>query len=159
MYRTSKLRIALQIDDLVFCIVLTKRKKNCRELYDLICCANSLSYQGTNKIQGILVDLPEGDMMCLSSKAFKNMEGLRLFMVNSNSHFSQGSVGFPNELRVIDCPDCPLESLPFNFQGEQNFVILRMHSSTLKGLEGDQVQLLFLGKLCHEILMLLLLSV
>jgi hypothetical protein len=86
------------------------------------------------------------------------MEMLRLLIVKSNECFSRGPIFLPNELRVLDWPNCPLESFPSSFEGKK-LAILRMHRSFLKGLEGDQVQLLFLGKLCHESLMLPLLFV
>ncbi|XP_042964361.1 disease resistance protein RPP2B-like [Carya illinoinensis] len=40
---------------------------------------------GTNKIEAILLDFPEGDdMICLHSKAFMKMSNLRLF-INLNA--------------------------------------------------------------------------
>jgi hypothetical protein len=77
----------------------------------------------------------------LSSEAFKNMKRLRVLIVKSNACFSGGPIFLPNELRVLDWPNCPLESFPSNF-GEK-LVILRMPSSLLKELEGVEVQLLF----------------
>ncbi|XP_059455226.1 TMV resistance protein N-like [Corylus avellana] len=91
---------------------------------------------GTNKIQGILVDSLEGeDMVDLSSKAFEKMRSLRLLLVTRNARFSTGLNFLPNKLRVLDWPNCPLESLPPNFRG-RNLSILRMDGSLLKELKG-----------------------
>ncbi|XP_059455225.1 TMV resistance protein N-like [Corylus avellana] len=91
--------------------------------------------EGTNKIQGILVDLPEGeDMVQLSSKAFENMTNLRLLMVTRNARFSTGPNFLPNTLRVLEWPNCPSESLPSNFRG-RSLIVLRMDSSLLKDLK------------------------
>lgn len=112
-------------------------------------CTDSLPYQGTITIQGILVDFPEGDMVHLSSKAFKNMKMLRLLIVNPSACFSRGPIFLPNELIVLDWPNCPLESFPSNFHGAK-LVVLRMPGSLVKELKGVEVQLLFLGKLRHH---------
>ncbi|XP_059455219.1 TMV resistance protein N-like [Corylus avellana] len=91
--------------------------------------------EGTSKIQGILVDLPEGNMMRLSFKAFKKMKRLRLLMVKPNAHFS-GELNFlSNELRLLDWHECPLESLSSIFHIE-NLAALRIPGSPLKRLEG-----------------------
>ncbi|XP_059455228.1 disease resistance protein Roq1-like [Corylus avellana] len=91
--------------------------------------------RGTNKIQSILVDLPEGeDMVDLSSKAFEKMRSLRLLMVTPNARFSTRPNFLPNTLTVIDWPNCPLESLPSNFRGV-NLIVLRMPHSLLKELK------------------------
>ncbi|XP_062159715.1 TMV resistance protein N-like [Alnus glutinosa] len=104
---------------------------------------------GTNKIQGILVDFPEGDKVHLSSEAFKNMEMLRVLMVKSKTHLTRGCVPpeptlcfsrggptfLPDELRMLDWPDCPMKSFPSNFQGKK-LVILRMWRSALKSFKG-----------------------
>ncbi|XP_062158555.1 TMV resistance protein N-like isoform X2 [Alnus glutinosa] len=92
---------------------------------------------GTIEVQGILLDLPEGDMH-LSSEAFNKMKRLRLLMVNGTVHFSPGPIFLSNELRVFDWPNCPLESLPPTFRGEK-LVMFRMPRSRLKRiLEGVQ---------------------
>ena len=88
-------------------------------------------------------------MVHLSSKAFNNMKNLRFLWVNPNAHFSRGPNFLSNELRVLDWPYYPLESLPSNFRG-RNLIVLRMYGSPLKELKGMKVQLLFLGKLCHD---------
>jgi len=100
-----------------------------------------------------LLNLPEGEEMRLSSEAFNEMKRLRLLMVKGNVKFSDGPISLSNGLRMFDWPKCPLESLPPNFRGEK-LVALRMPNSHLKRLGEVQVQLLFLGKLCHDSLML-----
>jgi len=89
-----------------------------------------------------LIDLPKPDMIHLSSKVFMKMKMLRLF-ISRNARFSEDPNFLSNELRLLDWSKYPGESLPSNFRGE-NLVVLRMHNSHLKGLEGVQVELLFL---------------
>ncbi|XP_059455269.1 TMV resistance protein N-like [Corylus avellana] len=92
---------------------------------------------GTNKVEGILIDLPGPDLIIqLSPKTFKKMKMLRLF-INRNAHFSEEPNIYSNELRVIDWAEYPGESFPSNFRGK-NLVILRMAHSRIKILEGVQ---------------------
>jgi hypothetical protein len=90
----------------------------------------------------------------LSPEVFKNMKMLRVFIVKSYKCFSGGPTFLPEELRILDWRDCPIESFPSNFQGKK-LVILRMRRGALKSLKGVEVQLLFLGKLCHHPIVLL----
>jgi hypothetical protein len=94
------------------------------KLYDLILLPHlniySLSYLGTNKIEGILVELPKQDLIRLSSKTFENMKRLRLF-ISRNACYSGKPNSLPNELRVLDWAECPLQSLPSNFHGQKLF--------------------------------------
>ncbi|XP_059429066.1 TMV resistance protein N-like [Corylus avellana] len=91
---------------------------------------------GTSKVDGILIDLPKPDMIHLSPKAFKKMKRLRMF-INRNAHFSEEPNFLSNELRLLDWPKYPGESLPSNFRGK-NLVVLIMPQSHLKELEGVQ---------------------
>ncbi|XP_018856522.2 disease resistance protein RPP2B-like [Juglans regia] len=79
---------------------------------------------GTNNVEGIKVDLPEGhshDMIHLSPKAFAKMKRLRFF-ISRGACFSGRSIDYlSNELRVLDWSNCPLQSLPSNFHGEKLF--------------------------------------
>ncbi|KAF5471669.1 hypothetical protein F2P56_008442 [Juglans regia] len=88
---------------------------------------------GTNKVEGIVVDIPKADdRICLSPKAFVKMKNLRLF-INRNARFSGRLNYLPNELRMLDWPECPLQSLPSNFH-EKKLVEFRMPSSHIKEL-------------------------
>ncbi|XP_059454645.1 disease resistance protein Roq1-like [Corylus avellana] len=91
---------------------------------------------GTNKVEGILIDLPEPDLIYLSPKAFKKMKRLRLLIIR-NAHLSKEPNFLSNELRVIDWVEYPGEYFPSNFRGK-NLVILRMAHSRIKILEGVQ---------------------
>lgn len=99
-------------------------------------------YQGTNKVEGILIDLPERDMIHLNPKAFTKMKSLRLF-INRNAGFTGGPNHLSNELRLLEWPDYPLQSLPSNFRGKK-LIVLKMHNGFFKQL-GDRlkVHLLF----------------
>jgi hypothetical protein len=82
------------------------------------------------------------------------MEMLKMF-INSNACFSKEPNFFSNELRVLDWPNYPGESLPSNFCGK-NLVVLAVPHSRLKELDGVQVELLFLiffsFRLCYKFL-------
>jgi hypothetical protein len=79
------------------------------------------------------VELPKRDLICLSSKTFKKMKRLRLF-ISRNAYFSGKPNSLPNELRVLDWTECPLESLPSNFRG-QKLLVLKLHNCLFKELK------------------------
>ncbi|XP_035546694.1 disease resistance protein RPV1-like [Juglans regia] len=88
---------------------------------------------GTNKIEGMIIDMPKGeDVIRLSPKAFVQMKGLRVF-INRNASFSSGPNYLSNKLRVLDWFEYPLQSLPPNFLGNR-LIILKMRGSFLKEL-------------------------
>ncbi|XP_059455777.1 disease resistance protein Roq1-like [Corylus avellana] len=89
---------------------------------------------GGSKVEGILVDLAENDLeICLKSKAFEKMKSLRLF-INRNAHFSGQPNSLPNELRLIDWPGYPSQSLPPNFRGRK-VVVFEMRNSLFKKID------------------------
>ncbi|KAM5575990.1 TMV resistance protein N [Rosa sericea] len=82
---------------------------------------------GSNKVKGIRVELPGEDEICLSAKCFKKMKNLQLF-ININARFS-GEVNYlPNQLRFLDWPGFPAQSLPSDFS-PQKLVKLNMPNS------------------------------
>ncbi|KAG6617682.1 hypothetical protein I3842_Q142200 [Carya illinoinensis] len=87
---------------------------------------------GTNQIEGILIDLPKTDIICLSSEAFMKMKNLRYF-INHNARFSGSPNYLSNELRVLNWVGYPSQSLPYNFHGRK-LVDLRISDSLLKEL-------------------------
>ncbi|KAG2667756.1 hypothetical protein I3760_15G130400 [Carya illinoinensis] len=90
---------------------------------------------GPNKIEGMLVDLPECDKeISLHPEAFRHMKRLRVF-INRNARFSCAPNYLSDKLSVLDWSKYPVESLPCNFQGKK-LVILRMRDSFVKDL-GD----------------------
>jgi hypothetical protein len=88
-----------------------------------------------------LIDLPKPDLIHLSPKAFKKMQRLGMF-INHNARFSEEPNFLFKELRLLDWHKYLGESLPYNFCGKN--LVLSMSQSQLKGLEGVQVELLFL---------------
>ncbi|KAB1199113.1 TMV resistance protein N [Morella rubra] len=84
----------------------------------------------TNKIEGMLIELPEPDLISLSSEVFRKMTRLRIF-INRNARFSRGPNFLSNELRALDWPQYPLQSLPANFRGEK-LIVLNMSGSPIK---------------------------
>ncbi|KAG7942560.1 hypothetical protein I3843_16G109700 [Carya illinoinensis] len=91
---------------------------------------------GTNKIEAIYLDIPEGHdhMICLPSEAFRKMRNLRLFR-NENAQFSTGPNYLSNKLTVFHWAHYPLSSLPSNFRGD-NLVEFQMPHSLIKELGG-----------------------
>ncbi|KAG6619746.1 hypothetical protein I3842_Q084400 [Carya illinoinensis] len=87
---------------------------------------------GTNQIEGILIDLPKEDLICLSLDAFMKMKNLRYF-INRNARFSGSPNYLSNELRVLHWVEYPSQSLPYNFHGRK-LVDLRISDSLFKGL-------------------------
>ncbi|KAG2668379.1 hypothetical protein I3760_15G157700 [Carya illinoinensis] len=89
---------------------------------------------GTDNVEGIVVDFPKGDdIIRLSPKAFKKMKRLRLFGCR-NAHFSEELNFLPNSIRVLDWPNCPLQSMPSKFRGDKLSILLMPGSSKFKNL-------------------------
>ncbi|KAG6674947.1 hypothetical protein I3842_15G073200 [Carya illinoinensis] len=88
---------------------------------------------GPNRIEGIVVDLPEGDdEIILHPEAFGHMKRLRVF-INRNARFSCKPNYLSDKLRVLDWSKYSLQSLPHNFQGKK-LIVFRMHHSLIKKL-------------------------
>ncbi|KAG7945480.1 hypothetical protein I3843_15G154000 [Carya illinoinensis] len=86
---------------------------------------------GTYRIEAIVIDFPEGDeIIHLSPNAFKNMKRLRLFRC-INASFSGKLNCLPNSIRVLDWLNCPLQSMPSKFRGD-NLFILQMVGSHIQ---------------------------
>ncbi|XP_042960741.1 disease resistance protein RPV1-like isoform X3 [Carya illinoinensis] len=85
---------------------------------------------GTNQIEGILIDLPKEDIICLSSEAFMKMKNLRYF-INRNARFSGSPNYLSNKLRVLHWVEYPSQSLPYNFHGRK-LVDFRISDSLFK---------------------------
>ncbi|KAK9942286.1 hypothetical protein M0R45_007961 [Rubus argutus] len=69
---------------------------------------------GTDKIEGIIVKMPTADEICLNSKCFKRMKNLKIF-INVNARFYGKVDYYPEQLRILEWPEFPLQSLPSNF--------------------------------------------
>ncbi|KAG2668209.1 hypothetical protein I3760_15G149600 [Carya illinoinensis] len=90
---------------------------------------------GPNKIEGIVLDLPEGDEeIRLHPEAFLHMKRLRVF-INLNARFSCGSNYLSDKLRVFHWDKYPEQSLPCDFQGKK-LIVFRMRHGLIKKL-GD----------------------
>ncbi|XP_040364354.1 protein VARIATION IN COMPOUND TRIGGERED ROOT growth response-like [Rosa chinensis] len=94
---------------------------------------------GSKKVKGIIVELPGDDEICLSAKCFKKMNNLQLF-ININARFT-GEVNYlPNQLRFLDWPRFPAQSLPCGFDS-QKLVMLNMRDSRISRLgQGLKMQ-------------------
>ncbi|KAM5548623.1 disease resistance protein RPV1 [Rosa sericea] len=82
---------------------------------------------GTKNVEGIMIKMPTTDVIRLSPKCFKKMKNLKIF-INVNGRFCGKVDYYPNQLRLLDWRDCPLQSLPSNFN-TKNLVRLSMHCS------------------------------
>ncbi|KAJ7960444.1 Disease resistance-like protein [Quillaja saponaria] len=85
--------------------------------------------KGTEKIEGILLSLPEAQKVQWNGDALKKMTNLRIIMFE-NAYFSEGPKHIPNSLRVLDWSGYPSPSLPLDFYPE-NLVILNLPNSRL----------------------------
>ncbi|KAB2623114.1 TMV resistance protein N-like [Pyrus ussuriensis x Pyrus communis] len=100
---------------------------------------------GTKNITGIKVQLLESDNeICLSATTFSNMKNLKIF-INCNGRFSGAVDYLPNNLRFVDWPECPLKSLPPNFN-PKNLVLLNMRNSQITGFREGFKFVGFAGK-------------
>ncbi|XP_059455276.1 disease resistance protein Roq1-like [Corylus avellana] len=95
------------------------------------------SLRGTKKVEGMLINLPESNVIRLNSKAFKKMKRLKM-LIHRNARFSEEPNFLSNKLRLLDWPNYPGESLPSNIFYGKDLVKLRMMHSKLKKL--DRVQ-------------------
>ncbi|KAL6198428.1 hypothetical protein ACLB2K_028217 [Fragaria x ananassa] len=90
--------------------------------------------RGTSKIEGIIVKMPTRDEIRLSPKCFKKMENLKIF-INVNGRFIGNVKYYPDRLRLLYWPECPLEYFPSDFDMKK-MVQLNMHGSRITCLEG-----------------------
>ncbi|XP_021800385.1 TMV resistance protein N-like, partial [Prunus avium] len=90
---------------------------------------------GTSKIKGIVVKLPESYEICLNAQSFSQMKNLQVF-INCNARFSGDIDYLPNELRFLDWPECPCQSLPSNFNPRKLVQLNMPRSGLLRLGEG-----------------------
>lgn len=97
--------------------------------------------QGTEEVEGIVVDSCEQVDDSLSANGFTKMRNLRLLKLR-NLHFS-GSLNYlSNELRYLDWEEYPFKSLPSTFQPDK-LVELHLQSSNIQQLwKGIKVSLI-----------------
>ncbi|XP_042962027.1 disease resistance protein RUN1-like isoform X3 [Carya illinoinensis] len=95
---------------------------------------------GPNEIEGIVIDLPEGDEeISLHPEAFRHMKRLRVF-INRNARFSCAPNYLPDKLRVLDWYNYPSPYLPLDFQGKK-LIVFRMHNSIINKELGERFKL------------------
>ncbi|XP_057760764.1 disease resistance protein RUN1-like [Arachis stenosperma] len=88
---------------------------------------------GSEKIQGIMLDLPEKQEVRLSDQDFRKLKNLRMLIIR-NAEFSGGHVHLPRNLRLLDWKEYPSPSLPSDFLPEK-IVMLELRHSHLYTLE------------------------
>ncbi|XLT60594.1 hypothetical protein HN873_053198, partial [Arachis hypogaea] len=89
--------------------------------------------KGSEKIQGIMLDLPEKQEVQLSDQDFRKLKNLRMLIIR-NAEFSGGHVHLPRNLRLLDWKEYPSPSLPSDFLPEK-IVMLELQHSHLYTLE------------------------
>ena len=87
---------------------------------------NSLSNQGSNKIQGIKLDSPNPVTVQLHAKAFKKMGNLK-FLIVRNVLISEKLEYLPNGLKLLEWHQYPF-SLPSKYCPQQLVVLEMPHS-------------------------------
>ncbi|KAJ7975386.1 TMV resistance protein N-like [Quillaja saponaria] len=85
---------------------------------------------GTEKIEAIMLILPQEEMVDWSGEAFEKMKNLRLLVVE-NAYFSKGPKYLPSTLRVLDWKNYPSPSLPADFDPMKLVILNLPHSSAL----------------------------
>ncbi|KAM5574635.1 hypothetical protein ABKV19_013868 [Rosa sericea] len=72
---------------------------------------------GTDRIKGIVVRDFHSQEICLNSGSFTNLKNLQIFIMHQifSIDCGEGLDYLPNQLRVLDWWQCPLRSLPTNF--------------------------------------------
>lgn len=85
-------------------------------------------------MKGIIVKLPEASEISLNANCFKKMKSLQIF-ININANFLGEVHYLPNQLRFLDWPGCPLQSLPSSFDPKK-LVTFSMHGSRISQLPG-----------------------
>ena len=90
---------------------------------------NSLSNQGSDKIQGIMWHSPNPITAQLHAKAFEEMENLKFLMVR-NVLISKELKYLPNGLKLLEWHEYPF-SLPSNYCPQQ-LVVLEMPRSCIR---------------------------
>ncbi|XP_024162414.2 disease resistance protein RUN1-like isoform X1 [Rosa chinensis] len=70
---------------------------------------------GTDRIKGIVVRDYNSQKICLNGGSFTNLKNLQIFKVDYKKLCGEGLDYLPNQLRVLDWMECPLRSLPTNF--------------------------------------------
>ncbi|XP_020535937.1 disease resistance-like protein DSC1 isoform X2 [Jatropha curcas] len=87
---------------------------------------------GTDDIEGILLDLPEPKEIQLDAEAFMKMKSLRILLIrNAHITVTGGPMDLPNELRWLEWPSCPLQSMPSGFCARK-LVGLNMHRGCIR---------------------------
>ncbi|XP_030958559.1 TMV resistance protein N-like [Quercus lobata] len=82
---------------------------------------------GSKKIRGLMICPPKRAKLQLEAKCLEKMKNLKFLIVN-NVDICGGIEYLPNELRLLDWPEFPFSSLPFNFR-PQKLIALNMPES------------------------------
>ena len=87
---------------------------------------NSLSNQGSDKIEGLMLHSPNPITVQLHAKAFKKMKNLK-FLIVRNVLISEELKYLPNGLKLLEWHQYPF-SLPSNYCHQQLVVLEMPHS-------------------------------
>ncbi|XP_027357323.1 TMV resistance protein N-like [Abrus precatorius] len=83
--------------------------------------------KGTDKIQGIMLNMPEKQEVQLKAQDLKRMKNLRMLIVR-NAEFFGGLVHLPTNLRMLDWEEYPSTCLPSDFLPEKIVMLELKHS-------------------------------
>jgi hypothetical protein len=98
-------------------------------------CSTVLGFQGTDSVEGILLNAPAHKQVCLNADAFSKMKNLRLLRI-CTAHLPQGLNYLSNELHLLEWHEYPLKSMPRSFQ-PNNLVELIMPGSHIEQLPEE----------------------
>ena len=95
-----------------------------------------LDYQGTKKIQGLVLELPrfpqdeeqhKSEKAYWKLEAFSKMLNLKLLIING-VHLLHGPKHLPHGLKCLHWSEYPLKSLPSSFQWDELVELCMFHS-------------------------------
>ena len=99
-------------------------------------------YQGTEAVQGMVLDLPMQKEAHWNPEAFSKMCNLRLLKIH-NVQLPDGLTCLPKSLRYVEWNGYPLKSLPPGFQPVE-LSVLKMCRSKIKHLWRGIMVILYL---------------
>ena len=93
--------------------------------------------QGTDKIEALVLNMPQDKKVRWNGKAFKKMKSLKILIIES-ACFSHEPKYLPNSLRILKWKKYPSSSLPSDFC-PRNLAILNLCESSIRSVKQIKV--------------------
>ena len=95
--------------------------------------------QGTDKIEALVLVMPQDEEVQWNGKAFKKMKNLKILIIK-NACFSCEPKYLPNSLRVLKWKNYSSSALPLDFH-PRNLAILSLTNSSLRWIKPFKVSI------------------